>query len=598
MSYNNRYENRSNAWVHNTTLHHPIPRGTTPLLRSQTPLSRAQTPVGRPDVRRGSIGTTEPLHYSYERRPSSKFSHGASSPSPSDYTPSRSPSFASVNTLAPSHESSPQGKDLIRSFNNPFDDEPTKKKSQSTYVETIELSSSPSYASILPPPPPVHNIPLALPGPATARQPTLDRFERFLIWFELYRKLFFVTFMLNVAALVAVTHHKFGYGSKNVTSFALGNLLASVLARNEFFLRFAYWLTVKTCWVLPIRIRHWITEVFVHLGGIHSGCSSAGLMWAIYACVLAFQQRAVLPKSILAFAVLAPIALGISIAVAMPWVRHTHHNIFERFHRFVGWLGLAYLWILVVLLGIYNPATRHWDTEGAHLWRRQEFWDTVVLTVLIVLPWVGLQKIPVKVSVPHPKTAFLTFPGGIYTGLIGRISRSPWLEWHAFGIISEGPLAFTHHMLIVAQGDWTRELCSNPPEYVWTRSLKFAGLPYLAEMYERGVIVATGAGIGVTLSVYLQAKGHFHLIWIGSDLEKTYGPELMALLKKAVKGDRMTLVDTKIHGRPDTVALIDQVYRQIDAQVVFVTSNPKGTEVITRGCRYRGIPCFGPLFDS
>ena len=596
MSYNNRYDSR-NQWVHTPNLHHPIPRGTTPLLR-------AQTPLGRADVRRGSLGT-EVLPLEYERRPSatSRFSHAASSPGPSEYTPSRSPSSASVNTIAVNNDYSPRGNVLIRTFQSPFEDEPKKKKfGQHPVVETIELSSTPSYTSIpLPPPPtqpPTQHIPLALPGPATARIPQLDRFERFLIWFELYRKLFFLIFMLNVAALVAVTHKRFDYGAKHVTSFALGNLLASVLARNEFFLRFAYWATVKTCWVLPIRIRHWITELFVHLGGIHSGCSSAGLMWAIYSCVLAFQQRHVLPKSILAFAVLAPITLGISIAVATPWVRHTHHNVFERFHRFVGWLGLAYLWILVVLLGLYNPLTRAWDTEGAHLWRRQEFWYTVALTILIVLPWVGLQKIPVKVSVPHPKTAFLSFPGGIYTGLIGRISRSPWLEWHAFGIISEGPLAFTHHMLIVAQGDWTRELCTNPPDYVWTRSLKFAGLPYLAEMYDRGVIVATGAGIGVTLSVYLQTKGHFHLIWIGSDLEKTYGPELMGLLKKAVKGDRMTLVDTKVQGRPDTVALIDQVYRQIDAQVVFVTSNPKGTEVITQGCRYRGIPCFGPLFDS
>ncbi|KAG5748887.1 hypothetical protein H9Q69_012544 [Fusarium xylarioides] len=26
---------------------------------------------------------------------------------------------------------------------------------------------------------------------------------------------------------------------------------------------------------------------------------------------------------------------------AIPWVRNNHHNIFKRYHRFAGWLGLA-----------------------------------------------------------------------------------------------------------------------------------------------------------------------------------------------------------------------------------------------------------------
>ncbi|ORY85535.1 hypothetical protein BCR37DRAFT_344764 [Protomyces lactucae-debilis] len=436
------------------------------------------------------------------------------------------------------------------------------------------------------------------PKPAAVPTSTIDGMERFFIWFNFYRKLFFVTLTLNIVALIFVAQKKFGYAEKNVFSFALGNLLASVLARNELFLRIAYWLAVKIFSWTPVRIKNWVTSFFVHLGGIHSGCSTAGLMWACYSAYRAFQQRSQMPASILVFAVLTPITLGASISVAVPWVRHYHHNIFEKVHRFAGWLGLVYLWVLVILLESYNPTTREFHPSSANLWRRQDFWYSFLLTLMIIAPWLTLQKIPVIVSSPSPKTAFLSFPGGCFTGLLGRISRSPWLEWHAFGIISEGPLSFTHHMLVVAQGDWTRDLIANPPEYVWTRGLKFAGLPYLAQMYQRGVIVATGAGLGVTLSVYLQNTGYFHLIWIGADLEQTYGPEVMGLLKKAVKGDRMTLVDTRKQGRPDTVKLIDDVYRKIDAQVVFVTSNPKGTEIITQGCRARGMPCFGPLWDS
>lgn len=434
-------------------------------------------------------------------------------------------------------------------------------------------------------------------APANRAAKQTDRMEVFLTWFDLYRKLFAVVMLLNIAALIALVHGKFNYAQRNVFSFALGNLLCSVLARNEFALRIAYWLVVNALFWTPIRIRNLITALFVNLGGVHSGCSTAGLLWTCYAAYVAFKANTY-PTSVLVFTILTPVALSVSIAVAMPYVRHNHHNIFEAFHRFVGWLGLAYLWVLVILLQSYDAQEKKYRPSHVRWVEKQEFWFSVILSMMIVAPWVTLQKIPITVSSPSPKIAFLSFPGGCYTGLLGRLSRSPWLEWHAFGIISEGPMAFTHHMLVVAQGDWTKALISNPPKFVWTRGLKFAGLPYLAEMYERGVIVATGAGIGVTLSVYLQTKGHFHLIWIGSDMEKTYGNEIMTLLHKAVKGDRVTIVDTKKTGRPDTVQLIDNIYRKIDAQVVFITSNPKGTEVMVNGCRERGMTAFGPLFDS
>lgn len=424
-----------------------------------------------------------------------------------------------------------------------------------------------------------------------------DILEKGLIWFDLYRKLFALALIFNVGALIAASKGQFGYAKKNMFSMALGNLLVAILVRNELVLRIVYFIIVKTLFRAPVRLRNMVTALMVNLGGLHSGCASAGLMWSCYATSSCFRTGN-LPNAVLAFAILTPIALGISILAAFPYVRHNHHNAFEKIHRFVGWLGLAYLWVLLILLASWDDKTKGYQPNRIQWHEKQEFWYTLLSSVMIVAPWLTLQRIPIKVSSPSAKTAFLSFPGGCYTGLIGRLSRSPWLEWHAFGIISCGPMAFTHHMLVVAQGDWTRELIAHPPEFVWTRGLRFAGLPYLAEMYQRGIIVATGAGIGVTLSVYLQTQGFFHLIWIGSDIEHTYGIEVMNLLRQAVKGDRMTLVDTKKSGRPDTVQLIDNAYRKIDAQVVFVTSNPKGTELIVNGCRERGLVAFGPLFDS
>jgi hypothetical protein len=77
-------------------------------------------------------------------------------------------------------------------------------------------------------------------------------------------------------------------------------------------------------------------------------------------------------------------------------------------------------------------------------------------------------------------------------GLLGRISRSSVLEYHAFGIISEGRNARCHYMICGVQGksdyytahessvyppnttgDFTKRLVQNPPKTLWTRELKF-----------------------------------------------------------------------------------------------------------------------------
>lgn len=58
-------------------------------------------------------------------------------------------------------------------------------------------------------------------------------------------------------------------------------------------------------------------------------------------------------------------------------------------------------------------------------------------------------------------------------GLLGRISRTSIMEYHAFGIISEGRKSGCHYMICGVQGDFTRNLVADPPKTVWTRELKF-----------------------------------------------------------------------------------------------------------------------------
>lgn len=90
---------------------------------------------------------------------------------------------------------------------------------------------------------------------------------------------------------------------------------------------------------------------------------------------------------------------------------------------------------------------------------------------------------------PSPKVAVIRFDRGMQQGLLGRISRDSILEYHAFGIISEGPKARCHYMICGVQGeviitppkrvllnltgDFTKSLVKIPPKTLWTRELKF-----------------------------------------------------------------------------------------------------------------------------
>lgn len=50
------------------------------------------------------------------------------------------------------------------------------------------------------------------------------------------------------------------------------------------------------------------------------------------------------------------------------------------------------------------------------------------------------------------------------------------MEYHAFGIISEGRQSGEHYMICGVQGDFTKSLVDNPPKTLWTRELKFGTL--------------------------------------------------------------------------------------------------------------------------
>ena len=417
--------------------------------------------------------------------------------------------------------------------------------------------------------------------------------------FTVYKRLFVVCLTLNIIGLVLAAMGQFPYARNRAALFSIVNILAFTLCRSEAFLRVVFWLSVKLLgrsWV-PLLLKTATTSLLQNLGGIHSGCGVSSIAWLIYALVLTLKDRENTSPEIIVVASTILSLLCQSSLAAFPLVRHLHHNVYERTHRFAGWTALAFLWAFIILSISYDSKTKSYTNDlGSRLIKRQEFWFTIAITLLIMLPWMTVRRVPVEVFNPSGHASIIKFEGGVKAGLLGRISPSPLSEWHAFGIISDGKKE--HMMLAGAVGDFTKSLVMNPPSHLWVRKVHFAGLPYLVNMYDRVLLVATGSGICVFLSFLLQpCSADVRLVWVAKGNEQNFGKEIKEMVSGWPKNN-VIVHDTAVFGRPNVSQLSVDTARNWETEVVIVTSNPEGSRDVVNACKDAGIPAFGPIWDS
>ncbi|KAF8411029.1 hypothetical protein HHK36_003568 [Tetracentron sinense] len=416
--------------------------------------------------------------------------------------------------------------------------------------------------------------------------------------FTVYKRLFMVCLALNVIALALAARGHFPYAKQKAALFSIANILALTLCRSEALLRVIFWVAVKALgrpWV-PLQIKTATTSFLQCLGGVHSGCGVSSIIWLIYALILTVKDRDNSSPEIIGVASAILSLICLSSLAAFPLVRHLHHNVFERTHRFAGWTALILVWVFVILTICYEPIPKTYDLSISRLVKEEEFWFTLAISIVIILPWMTVRRVPVKASAPSGHASIMKFEGGVEAGILGRISPSPFSEWHAFGIISDGKKE--HMMLAGAVGDFTKSLVSDPPSHLWVRGVHFAGLPYLVNMYERVVLVATGSGICVFLSFLLQpCSAQVCLVWVAKGVEQNFGKEIKEMVSGFPK-EKVIVHDTAISGRPNVAEMSVDAAKKWNAQVVIVTSNPEGSRDVVDKCKAAGIPAFGPIWDS
>ncbi|GBE82485.1 hypothetical protein SCP_0408690 [Sparassis crispa] len=437
--------------------------------------------------------------------------------------------------------------------------------------------------------------------PKTPSKPPKKKASKWIIlqlWYNTYRKLFTIAFSVNIIMFGFAVSGHWAYAVKYGSAMAVANFNVSFLVRNEIFGRCLY-IFVNTLFAkwTPLWWRLGCTSVLQHLGGIHSGCAISGIIWLTFRIVDTYRNHYNEHDAILVFGLAANVVLIIAAIAGFPIVRNTHHNVFERNHRFFGWTGLGLTWIFTIMGDLWDPETKKWAMNGRHVAKQQDFWFVIGMTAWIVLPWICTRHVKVDVELPSPKVAVLRFERGMQQGLLARISRSAVKEYHAFGVISEGTHAKYHYLICGVQGDFTRSLVNDPPRKIWTRELKLAGVSNTSTLYHRGIRICTGTGIGAALATCIQSP-YWFLIWIGSDQEKTFGPTISGLIHRNIGPERLLLWDSRERGgRPDTMKILKEVYHSWKAEVVFITSNYVGNSEMMQGCKEAGIPCFGTLWD-
>jgi ferredoxin-NADP reductase len=151
-------------------------------------------------------------------------------------------------------------------------------------------------------------------------------------------------------------------------------------------------------------------------------------------------------------------------------------------------------------------------------------------------------------------------------------------------------------MTVSRAGDWTAEMIDNPPAHVWVRGIPTVGVINVKELFSKVVIVTTGSGIGPALGYLLAAETPSQLVWATRDPTKTYGA---ALVDEILTAQPEAIIwNTDELGRPDMLRLAYRAYIASSADAVICVSNKTLTWNVVHGLEQRGIPAFGPVWDS
>ena len=423
--------------------------------------------------------------------------------------------------------------------------------------------------------------------------------------FSIYRRLFSLVFLGNLTALLAVVVRRNPENWPQISDLATAvstNLVVCVLVRLEHVVNLIFTVFCSLPKSAPFVVRKWAANVY-HVGGLHSGCAFAALIWFIVLSAAVTREFAVGsqvkvirdPAVLVITYFILVLLLGIILS-ALSKFRARFHNSFEVIHRFGGWTLLTFLWVYVILLSGASKTTEPEASLGHAIVTSPPFWHLIIATCSVVYPWLRLRMVQVDAEVLSDHAVRLRF--GYTTPKIGfaiRLSDNPLKEWHAFAAISV-PGTSGCSVVVSNAGDWTKRLIENPPSKIWVRGIPAAGVLRASTLFRKIVLVATGSGIGPCLQAIYSKQVECRILWSTPHPLETFGQKILDAVTE--KDPEAHIHNSRTLGRPDMVALTYRLYLESQAEAVIVISNPRLTKEVVRGMEARGVPAYGPIWDS
>lgn len=423
-----------------------------------------------------------------------------------------------------------------------------------------------------------------------------------------YRKIFLLVFIANLIPFAIMLHvsrrNRFLVPLSTLLTAVSVNILAAVLIRQNDFLNLLYWLATRPPLSTPFFIRYQLALIY-HNGGIHSGCAASALVWwSIFTVqVTRFRNLNATPNPAhphhvntatitLSYFILAFICM--IVVMAYPAIRARYHNQFEWTHRFAGWTLLGFFWAHLFIV----TASLSEGRFGITLLKTREVYINACSTICIAYPWMRLRRInvvPERLSAHAVRLHFNYFTPRRSSSVVLRISDRPLREWHSFAAISvPGVKGFS--VIVSRAGDWTGKIIDNPPTSIWTRGVPTSGVLAVVPLFKKMVLVATGSGVAPCMPVMTDNVVPLRILWSTKDPMKTYGRDVLDTVYGA--DPHAVIWNTDTQGRPDLAALAYQLFRESDAEVVCIISNPSTTSRFMYQMECRGVPAIAPIFDS